>query len=472
MANPYTAINAIVEEDVVNTFLSNMLQTANSYRCTHVSSGLYGRVFQIDVSIDIPNPFLTFAIYGDRNTVTSDNRYVSRDGPHFHRFCCKIVESTGDEQSLSFTNECKKQQDIYAKTNDKLNAVCLPLFFHTVVTNESAGSLQQFISLLIQPVVSSKYGIAFMPFSPNYVPNGIRVKERFETVLPREITEILSHTTDMTDMTDTTDIDGINEPFSIHIFETKNAIYSFCVVLSLVIRLFIAGYYHCDLHLGNIIVYDWPSSMSNEGRYFKPLFLLLDMGYSQMHGIIHGITDGITDYELFKTVMGHIIMANNKNGVNMITNPHYNWFSRVFMDFVPTTPEEGYKAIESTLNEDRCKIIFRLYQFYERYRVNFETRQLRHFESQAPGQIDNIRQQNQRISQSVHEYIQSLPRLTGSHTEPLALYNRYGGRRHLHSYPFTRNKSKKKRRSKKMMRRRKSQNPRRPHRKSRKRGRK
>lgn len=165
-------------------------------------------------------------------------------------------------------------------------------------------------------------------------------------------------------------------------------------------------------------------------------------------------------------------MTNNKNGVNMITSPHYNWFSRVFMDFVPTSPEEGYKAIESTLNEDRCKIIFRLYQFYERYRVNYETRQLQYFEAQAPREIINIRDQNHLISTSVHEYIQSLPRLTGSVIEPLALYNSYGGRRHLHSYPFTRNKSKKKRRSKKMMRRRKSQNPRRPHRKSRKRGRK
>ena len=127
MANPYTAENAIVSLVTVNEFLAIMRRNHKSlYTINFVSNGDFGAVFRIDVDTSIPSPFKTFYITPGEIIHTSvvGNR---------QRFCCKIVPIRTHEEALSFTNECKKQEKMYAKTNHNFNAVCLPIFFNSFV---------------------------------------------------------------------------------------------------------------------------------------------------------------------------------------------------------------------------------------------------------------------------------------------------------------------------------------------------
>ena len=77
MASPYTAVNADILPEVVNTFLLNIMTAAQDlYSVTYVSSGAFGAVFSIDVDIRIENPFQTFITDQGNIIYTSDNCYL------------------------------------------------------------------------------------------------------------------------------------------------------------------------------------------------------------------------------------------------------------------------------------------------------------------------------------------------------------------------------------------------------------
>ena len=130
MANPYTATNTMVTQEAVNTFLTAILPNDRAipakptmFTSTFVSSGSFGVVFHIDVDIHIENPFETFYVTDEQGfIITSSNKYILDESPRIHRFCCKIVFIEKVEDEFSFTNECTKQRDIYARTNKNLNS--------------------------------------------------------------------------------------------------------------------------------------------------------------------------------------------------------------------------------------------------------------------------------------------------------------------------------------------------------------
>ena len=465
MASPYTAVNADILPEVVNTFLINIMTPGPElYSVTYVSSGAFGAVFSIDVDIRIENPFQTFITDQGNIIYTSDNRYL-QSAPYMHRFCCKIVPINLDLEMLSFTNECNKQKDIYARTNNNLNAVCLPLFYHSIVSADSTGPLKHFIESISTKTgmvfpVSENFGISFMPFSANKLPDAAGGQPMtVESLLDSEF--IRSSIDEIAiQLQKSNPVYGI-EPNVIGLFHSNINIYSFVILISLVIRLYLAGYCHGDLHLRNIVAYYHKSGITSnpdepvttEGSFF-PSFFLIDSGYAFKHG--NAIPEDIgTLYEAFKRIILDIIqIISPKSRHNMITSgDHYNWFPKILMDGIG-----GPIVTEQTLNESRCSVIFNLFLFFEKYRTNLEGLQILSLNRLAPSSLVNIRAQNARITASVDAYIDEI---TGHSLEDkLYDYNANGGR-HRNYYVSNRKQTKINKKHTRSMRRRKSQTRRR-----------
>jgi len=285
-----------------------------------------------------------------------------------------------------------------------------------------------------------------MPLSPN-IDSTTQKKSEIPQSITREtslviLDSVLGHVHD--------------ENSVIDIFQrTPYIIYSLVSVISLLMRLYSAGYCHGDLHDGNIVVCPNVSGMTTYREhiiYFRPVVTLIDTGFAYKHGQ-HVPDDFSTNYNSFKSVIIDIITRRApKLGQNMLTHQPYNWFPKFFMENIDTEKPE--------VNDDRCNGIFTLFQFCEIYRVNYETRQLHIFNTLHPGQIERIRAQNQQISESVNAYIASIPAI--SPEAKFIAYNSHGGRRHLRYYYSTRKQTKiNKKHTTRSVRRRKSQKRRR-----------
>jgi hypothetical protein len=488
MANPLTAINADVDEQTVNTLLTNMMSTPDLCEITLLSRGMYGFVFSIRLYEEmgermderIDNPFDTFT-FGTDGTFINTSYATDERGKH-STFCCKLVpiletpspieiillEPTAIPQVtstiLAFNNECNKQRQIYALTNHNLNSVCLPLFYFIIVNFSPDFICEKFIHFIFKqtgitipsPPQGLHFGISFMPLSPNTdsttqqkskIPPSIAFitrEDTMRTILDSVCTSYLRRGR------------GLDEPSVIDIFQRYPFIYSFVSIVSLLMRLYSVGYCHGDLHDRNIVVYPNPSGVVDVDIsiiYFTPTITLIDTGFAYKHGKrVPG--DFSTNYESFKLVIMDIITTRApKLGENMRTHEPYHWFPKVFMG----TDKIHTSAQELKLNEDICRVIFILFQYHNTYRNTFETHQLRNLPSHTV-ELTHLREQNKSISRSVVTYIQSLT----SKGNPLNLFNVHGGRRNLRSRyrHFTRKKTNKNRHRKKHPR------------KSRKRGRK
>ena len=447
MAHTSTAVIADVLPEVVDTFLTTILSTGR-YVVEFISSGTYGAVFRIDVDIQIPNPFQTFWVSTEPRIIcTSNNNYTllptDNRTPRIHRFCCKIVSINTPDDARSFTNECNKQRDIYAKTNHNLNSVCLPLFFHSIVSTQSHPSLIAFIELIYRQNLdklpkSRNFGISFMPYSVNSLTE----------IAPHNALSILQ--TDMIiaelNSASARAIASGNPPDEaavIHIFQNNTPIYSFVVVVSLLVRLYIAGYCHGDLHLENIIVCDFPSGLILDrdmagDTYLKPSIHLIDTGFAFRH--MQAIPENIvSNYDSFQSVIATIIrQVVPKSGLTMLTHEPHTWFPQIFW------------------NENIYKFIFVLFQHFERYRDNLETRILTNTSILDPAIIPNIRAENANLIASVDAYIRSIP--NSSSKNSLQIYNSLGGRRRRRNYYYvSKRKQTKRKHHTRSMRRRKSQ---------------
>jgi len=418
----------MVSPEAVNTFLTAILPNDRAipakptrFTSTFVSSGAFGMVFHIDVDIDIPNPFETFYVTDEQGyIITSSNKYILDKSHRIHRFCCKIVFITTEEDEFSFTNECVKQKDIYARTNQNLNSVCLPLFFYSFVSPENnTDPLNLFITEIFAShqdkyTPSIELGISFMPYSSNTLSS--LTKLTVQDILQNSESLLYSIRSVMTEFVET------NEPRVIHIFNNNLNIYSFCIVISLVIRLYFAGYCHGDLHLANIIGYPYPSGMHETTReFFRPMILLIDTGFAFRHSFdIRGLN--LNSYEHFKLVINNIMVTPTpRTGRTMINYEPFSWFSQIFMD--------GIGGDVPTLNEDRCKLMFHLFQWFERYRSNFEINQLRNLKLRVNPKdlLTKLNLQTGQVMASVDAYIESIPFVLPE--KKLAEYKSHG-RRH------------------------------------------
>jgi hypothetical protein len=489
MANPLTAINADVDEQSVNTLVTNIMKRPDLCEITLLSRGMYGFVFSIrlyeEMGEQIDNPFDTFT-FGTDGTFINTSYATDEIGEH-STFCCKLVpiletqspieiilleqteqtEQTAIQQEtstkLAFNNECNKQRQIYALTNHNLNSVCLPLFYFDIVSLLADSIRKRFIQFIFQltdiniplpPLGDLHFGISFMPLSPN-TDSTTQQKSK----IPPSIAFITREDTMRTILDRVRDSylrQDLDEPRVIEIFQGYPFIYSFVSIVSLLMRLYSVGYCHGDLHDRNIVVYPNPSGMIDDDIsiiYFAPTITLIDTGFAYKHGKrVPG--NFSTNYESFKLVIMDIITTRApKLGQNMRTHEPYRWFPKVFMG----TDEIHTSAQELELNEDICRVIFILFQYHNTYRNTFETHQLRNLPSHTV-ELTHLREQNKSISRSVVTYIQSLT----SEGNPLNLFNVHGGRRNLRSRyrHFTRKKTNKNRHRKKHPR------------KSRKRGRK
>jgi hypothetical protein len=491
MANPLTANTINIPTHIVTKLVSDITNNLGLCEITLLARGAYGFIFRIRIP-DVPDgpdglktfndyPFKTFTINPNGDIIFTSQSPVSSQ--YFNTFCCKLVPILDGEvspqitikvaehppiqqhtsTSLSFNNECHKQRHMYALTNRYLNSVCLPLFYFDIVNLSRETILKEFIEsvfvttgITVTHPLGLHYGISFMPFSPNtYETSPIQQNTTIHTFFstPSGITRLQDIIYSLQSFDDRKTA-LLTRHIVKRIFMENKDLYTFISVISLIIRLYCVGYCHGDLHSGNIVVYpEFPSSMSLDPiDYFMPTFSLIDTGFAYRHGQ-EVPPDILKNYESFKRVIRNIITnKTKKTNLNMREFTYHTWFSIIFED----SPEFSTSV---KLNKLISTTIFRLFQFYERYRVNFERRQLGYFIQKKPGQIEIIREENRVISESVDEYITSL-----GIEDQLDLFNRYGGRRHLHSYDFTRNKSKKIIRNK--MNHRKSQKRRRSHRKS------
>jgi len=482
MANPLTAINADVDEPTVNTLLTNMMSTQELCEITLLSRGMYGFVFSIRLYADeimgelIHNQFNQFNTFRiDSNGTFTNSSYATDEKGEHSTFCCKLVpildpsspitikllKQTAIRQEtstrLAFNNECNKQRQIYALTNHNLNSVCLPLFYFDIVSFYTDSIRKRFIQFIFertgihipQPPDGLHFGISFMPLSPN-----IDSTTQKKSKIPQSITRETS-----LGILDSVLRDVHDENSVIEIFQrTPFIIYPLVSVISLLMRLYSAGYCHGDLHDGNIVVCPNVSGMTTYREhiiYFRPVVTLIDTGFAYKHGQ-HVPDDFSTNYDSFKSVIIDIITRPApKSGHNMLTHRPYNWFPKFFMANISTPKPE--------VNDDRSRGIFTLFHFCEIYRVNYETRQLHIFSTLHPGQIERIRAQNHQISESVDAYIASIPAI--SLEDKFIAFNSQGGRRRNYSVS-NRKQTKINKKHTRSVRRRKSQKRRRQRSKS------
>lgn len=447
MASQTTALNADVDEPTVNTLLTNMMSKQKLCEITLLSRGCYGFVFRIRlhevIGEQINNPFNTFRIGTDRTFIHTS--YATNERGKHSTFCCKLVpildpplsiQITLPKQNtirqdtstrLAFNNECNKQRHIYALTNDDLNSLCLPLFYFNIVNLSTESICKHFIRFIFEqtgitipsPPPGLHYGISFMPLSPNTYSTRQTKPETPSSIA--FITGEHAMGTILDSVRDSYSTHVLDEKRVIAIFQSNTFIHLLVSVISLLMRLYSVGYCHGDLHSGNIVVCPIPSGMTDGEPivYFNPAVALIDTGFAYKHG--QSVPDDFsTNYGSFKLVIKDIITRRApKLGQNMLTHSPYKWFPKLFMENIDTP--------NPTLDPVICKVLFRLFYYYEIYRVNFESQQVGFFNSLHQGQIENIRAQNQDISESVDTYIESIPEI--SPEAQLLAYNSLGGRR-------------------------------------------
>jgi hypothetical protein len=505
MANPLTwnvtTIDETNPQSQVDTFLMEIVKHG---AIRMVSKGKNGIGFQLSMSKDV-NPFKTFMIKTDEQSVTPDGKSVVSKpadikdttgmSSHTHlpydiifmklipisddlkadmavmTFNQKVIKDSKvikgskanklrvhNSSSISFYNECNKQIDVYAKTNNEFNSVCLPLFYHTIVKAPKSGEPLTPLSRFLREIVESEinkeqqYGLAFMPYTTNF--------EFSETLgfLELQNTELLTLTSDegIASIIASLDSITIEEPGTeeqkleldkmvITIFKGNPDIYLFIVIVSLLHRLYIAGYCHGDLHANNLMLYKTISSIAiieEIEHIFDNGCLFIDWGFAFRHMQPIDI-ERINTYEGFIEVMMFIIHIQpvKIHGFNMRDFVWYRWFPKVFMDNIGSR--------DSTFNQHRCHNIFILFQHFEIYRKNFERRQLAIFnELEDQDVISQLYNYNVSIIRSVEHYIRTLG--GGNDNENLYKFSLYGGRRisRSRSYRFTHKKTNKRRRSK------------------------
>jgi hypothetical protein len=460
MANPYTAVNAVVSLESVNEFLNDIMTSPPElYTVNYVSNGAFGAVFRISVDTSIQSPFNTFFITPDRLIPTSVEG-------NQQRFCCKIVPINSDEQALSFTNECKKQEKMYAKTNYNFNAVCLPLFFNDIVDMADGGMadgdnpLKWFLNLIKSTLdsfpVCNRCGIIFMPFVqtlPVFASQPGTILSASEALLNtiESYRTIIANISELgVNISELGVIDHTHLPERIiHIFQQYPPyLYSYVSIVSLLIRSYLTGFCHGDLHLGNVVGCPYPSGITfvdSQRIDFVPLLLMIDMGFAHPHSNPIPV-DIKTNYNAFKGVIDHIIRRNSKFGLNMLTHTPRIWFPKILMDQHDT---------EFTLNDNRLRVIFVLLHYFDIFRSTLEQQQLTIFNRIAPAQLVSLRAQNDTISASVVAYMRN--ELTGNVHVELAK----GGRRHHRYYYQYARKQTKINKNSSNVRRRKSQKQRR-----------
>jgi hypothetical protein len=308
-----------------------------------IAKGKNGIGFQLRLSNDV-NPFKTFMIKSDEQSVTPDGKKVVSepaikdttgistdkhlpydiifmklipisDNPKAHMavmtFKKKVIKESKDSKdskdsksnklrfhnssSTSFYNECNKQIDVYAKTNNEFNSVCLPLFYHTIVKAPKSGEPPTPLSRFLREIVESEinkeqqYGLAFMPYTTNF---GYSDTLGF---LELQNTELLTLTSDegIARIIASLDSKTIQEPVTeelkleidkmvITIFQSEPYIYLFIAIVSLLHRLYIAGYCHGDLHANNLMLYKSISSIAiieKREHLFYDGCLFIDWGF-------------------------------------------------------------------------------------------------------------------------------------------------------------------------------------------------
>jgi hypothetical protein len=486
MANPLTAINADVDEADVNKMLVCLLEQESACEIKLLSRGTFGFVFSIRFTAievmgeQIYNQFNTFRVDHTDGKII-ETSYDTEEP--FATFCCKLVPILDVESShtimitlpdnppiqqvtstkLAFMNECNKQRHIYALTNYNLNSVCLPLFYFNIVKLTTPSNFGRFIRFIFektsifieQPPPDLHYGISFMPLSPNTI-STTQITPATPAILSS--TGFISHEDHMTlilGFIDSYTKETLDETRVIHIFQHE-FMYPIVSVVSLVMRLYSVGYCHGDLHVRNIVVNPVPSGMTDSSHepiiYFGPTFTLIDTGFAYKHGK-HVLADFSTNYESFKLIIMELIFRQApKAGQNMLTFEPLSWFPRLFMKQI-----ENVNGTDLKIDEDRCKVIFILYYYYERYRVNFERHQVGLFVTlYTPERLEALRKQNHKISEVIVDYIRSLT----SRGNPLFLYNSQGGHRRNY-YVSNRKQTKINKKHTRSVRRRKSQKRRR-----------
>jgi hypothetical protein len=484
MSQPLT-LQEVIPEDVVIEFLDT-LQLQYNNRVERISKGSYGIGFRITIMDPAINPFKTFKIERGGETiryvdgsqrVTVDrikdttgigrdrhlpediifmklvpisdpnktNRYSFVSQVKFTEPNVKPIMMT-TSTSTAFNNECNKQMDSYAKTNNNLNSVCMPLFYHKVIDSDDgvagvAGvdvhndEYNSFMKYVLSTTGISfdrkiKYGIAFMPYSVNFDTEEYGMTERSM----RDIEEhVISPEAVLRNITAISSLPDHSEITIQTVFSTNMGIYLFICIVSLLIRLYLAGYCHGDLHSKNIMMYGGISSIAANNRRVpveSPLgfnhggCLLIDWGFSWRH---NRKLPPVLDYAAFSVIIQYIVTIGPSKGKHMLEWPSYFWFAAMFYDNVfPQPPLQP--PLQPAFNNARCTAIFALFQYFEIYRSNYETSQLELLQVLAPGIIDSYyRPSNTEISQSVDAYIASLP--PSDPERRLSLFNIHGGRR-------------------------------------------
>ena len=472
MSQPLTLLENPTDEQVLRFFT---MSHAN-YEIEIIKIGGYGLGFCITIRNPENNPFRTFMVMrgGESRPQKNGEVRVTVDrikdttgiGIDRHliedRIFMKLVPISEDNTKVkitntnsnikyklspssttAFTNECNKQKDIYAKTNAHLNSVCMPLFFYTIAEANSAagtsGSAPSSYTIFIENVFTktklsiddiSKYGIALMPYSVNYKTGDM--EDTSNAILEKHVTSIDSV------VRNNSILRSLRYPITEEqvqlLFRDNIGIYLFIVILSLVYRLFVAGYCHGDLHSKNIMLYQTISSVAGINNIpgghsplvFKKGCLLIDWGFAWRHNA--RLPTNHLNYNMFANIIAYIIKSKpvKTQGINMVSWHPYNWFAAMFYDNVyGTNPNKIF-------NDEKCERIHILFKYFERYRNYHERLDLALLERLHPGLTQHFIRENREIEDSVNAYILSLPGRMDD-------FNLHGGKRHSHSCKTLRN---------------------------------
>lgn len=464
MSQPLTLLENPTDEQVLRFFT----MPDDNYEIEIIKIGGYGLGFCITIRNPENNPFRTFMVMrgGEERPPKNGEVRVTEDRikdttgigidshPTEDRIFMKLVPISEDNtrvnintskrkyklspsSTTAFTNECNKQKDIYAKTNAHLNSVCMPLFFYTIADANSAGtsgsapsSYTIFIENVFQKTELSidgilKYGIALMPYSVNYETGDM--EDTSNAILEKYVTSIDSV------VTNNRILRSLRYPITEEqvqlLFRDNIGIYLFIVILSLVYRLFVAGYCHGDLHSKNIMLYQTTSSVAEINHIpgghsplvFKKGCLLIDWGFAWRHNA--RLPTNHLNYTMFANIIAYIITSNpvKPQGRNMVSWHSYNWFAAMFYDNVyGTNPNKIF-------NDEKCQRIHILFKYFERYRNYHETLDLALLERLHAGYTEHFIRENREIEDSVNAYILSLPGRMDD-------FNLHGGKRHSHSH--------------------------------------
>ena len=481
MSHPLTLLEVISEERVIEFLDTLQLQYNN--RIERISKGSYGIGFRITIMDPAINPFKTFKIErggaiirqpDGRERVTVDRiKDTTGIGQDIHSdkdiIFMKLVPISDPKQtnrykyvsqvkltepkkrplmmttstSIAFNNECNKQMDIYAKTNNNLNSVCMPLFYHKVIDadvgvdgQDCVGAHNDEYNSFIKYVLATtgivfdrkiKYGIAFMPYSVNFDTEDCGMEEQSRRDIEQHVISQDAVTRNIGTILSLPD----NSEITVQtVFSNNMGIYLFICIISLVFRLFMAGYCHGDLHSGNIMIYSGVSSFAEHNRIVpaaSPLgfnnggCLLIDWGFSWRHN--HPLPP-VLDYATFSIIIQYIINSSPAKGRHMLEWHSYFWFAEMFYDNVFPLPHPQPQPV---FNDDKCRRIFSLFQYFETYRTNYEIYQLQLLQILEPEGINYYIDTNTAISRSVDAYIASLP--PSDPERRLSLFNIQGGRR-------------------------------------------